>query len=368
MESNTVNAHKRLLSVILSAVLAVGVAACGDDEESSGGGGDTDNLSGSIAGAGASSQEAGMEAWIAGLQTDNPDLTIAYDPVGSGGGREQFIAGATAFGGTDAALEGEELNGAIDRCAPGDLIQIPTYISPIAVIYNLAGVESLQLSPETLAGIFAQEITTWNDQAIAADNPDVELPDTRIAPVNRSDESGTTENFADYLAKAAPDTWKFEVDGNWPVAGGEAAQGTSGVVEAVGAGDGTIGYADASQAGDLGVATIKVGEEFVAPSPEAAASILDASEDVASEESIFEYELDRTTEESGTYPIVLVSYELACTQYEKANDAELVKALLTYIVSPEGQDAAAQNAGSAPITDSLREQVTPVVDSIKTGG
>ena len=151
------------------------------------------------------------------------------------------------------------------RCEPGELIEIPAYISPIAIIYNLAGVEELQLDPETLAKIFNQEITNWNDPAIAKDNPGVELPDTRITPVNRSDESGTTENFTDYLSEVVPSVWTHEVSGDWPVKGGEAAYGTSGVVEAVGAGEGAIGYADASQAGELGIAKIKVGNEYAEP-------------------------------------------------------------------------------------------------------
>ena len=237
------------------------------------------DLSGEIAGAGATSQEAAQEAWIANFENDNSGATISYDPVGSGGGREQFIAGGVAFAGSDAAISEEEgeLKGAIKRCAPGELIEVPAYVSPIAIIYNLPGVESLQLSPETLAKIFNQEITTWNDPAIAADNPDVDLPDTRIIPVNRSDESGTTENFTEYLSEVVPSVWTYEVSGDWPVKGGEAATGTSGVVEAVEAGEGTIGYADASQAGELGIAKIKVGKNYAEPTPEAAAAILEES-------------------------------------------------------------------------------------------
>ena len=184
------------------------------------------------------------------------------------------------------------------------------------MVYNLEGVDELQLSPDTLAKIFNQEITTWNDPLIEADNPDADLPDTRITPVNRSDESGTTENFADYLSKVAPDTWSYEVSGDWPVQGGESASGTSGVIDAVKNGDGAIGYADASQAGDLGVATVKVGEEFVGPTPEAAAAIVDESpEDTSGGQYVFAYELDRETDADNTYPIVLASYELACTEY-----------------------------------------------------
>jgi len=358
----------RWLAVLVSlVVLAVGVAACGDS-----GSGGSGELSGQIAGAGASSQEAAQEAWIAEFANENAGATVSYDPVGSGGGREQFIAGGVSFAGSDAALEEEEgeLKKSIDRCKPGQLIEIPAYISPIAVVYNLSGVEELQLSPETLAKIFNQDITSWNDKAIAADNPGVELPDTRITPVNRSDESGTTENFVDYLSKVVPSVWTYEVDGNWPVKGGEAAQGTSGVVEAVSAGDGAIGYADASQAGELGVAKIGVGDEYVEPSPEAAAKILEESPEaksIAEGPYMFPFELDRKTEASGTYPIVLVSYLLACTEYGSSEEAELTKGYLEYVISSEGQEVAAENAGSAPLSAALTEKIMPAIEAIEAG-
>jgi len=359
----------RWLAILASlAVLAVGVSACGssDDSTSSSSG----NLSGQIAGAGSTAQEAAQEAWIAEFENANSGATISYDAVGSGGGREQFIAGGVAYAGSDAALEEEEgeLEKAAKRCSPGKLVEIPAYVSPIAVIYNLEGVESLQLDPETLATIFNQEIDTWDDPAIAKDNPGVELPDTRITPVNRSDESGTTENFTDYLSKVVPSVWSYEVSGDWPVKGGEAAQGTSGVVEAVTAGDGAIGYADASQAGELGVATIKVGNEYVEPTPEAAAKILEESPEakaLAKTPYMFPFELDRKTESQGTYPIVLVSYLIGCTKYDSADEAAIVKGYFNYVISSEGQEIAAENAGSAPLSASLAKKIQPAVDAIE---
>ena len=360
---------RKFFALVAAALLAVFVAACGssDSSDDTGGSGSSGDLSGEIAGAGSSAQEAAQEAWIAGIQNDNPDVTISYDPIGSGGGREQFIAGGSDYGGSDSAFEGSELSGANKRCEDqsGELIQIPVYISPIAVVYNLPEVESLQLSPETLAGIFAQDITNWNDPKIAADNPDADLPDKAITPVNRSDDSGTTANFTDYMSQTAPDVWTFGSDDAWPVKGGEAANGTSGVVDAVKNGDGTIGYADESQAGDLGIAAIKVGDEFVAPSAEGAANDLDASkEDTSGGQYVFSYEVNRTTTDPSNYPIILASYEMACTAYDDSNTADIVKALLNYMISADGQDAAASNAGSAPITDQLREQIQPAVDAI----
>jgi phosphate transport system substrate-binding protein len=363
----------RLLPVLaLVAALALVVAACGDSDDSGGGGtasaaSGSEAVTGKIAGAGSSAQDAAMQAWIAGVQSTSPDATISYDPVGSGGGREQFVSGGVDFAGSDSALADDELTGAQKRCGGEDnLIEIPVYISPIAIIYNLEGVDNLQLDPVTAASIFAQKITNWNDPAIAKDNPDVKLPDQRISPVNRSDESGTTANFTDWLSQNAPKVWTFEPDGNWPVKGGEAAEGTSGVVDAVKSGKGTIGYADESQARELGVAKIKVGSEFVAPSAEAAAAVIDKSEESQDTgKYVFTYTINRKVE--GTYPIALVSYQIACTKYDTADKGKLVKALQSYIVSPEGQEAAAKNARSAAISDALRQKIQPAVDAIGAG-
>src|SRR3954449_351969 len=354
--------RKWWLVLAASAVLALTAAACGSSDN-----GDSSGASGDLAGAGSSAQQAAQEAWTAKFEDQNSGATISYDPIGSGGGRDQFIAGGkTAFAGSDSPFDTDELPKATQRCAPGELVQIPDYISPIAIIYNLEGVDNLQLSPETAAKIFKQEIKNWNDPAIAADNPGSKLPDQRIAPVNRSDESGTTDNFTDWLHQAAPDVWTFDHDGVWPVKGGEAAEGTSGVVDAVKNGKGTIGYADESQAGELGVAKIKVGSDYVAPSADAAAAVLDKSKESSDAgKYVFTYTLDRTV--TGTYPVTLVSYQIACTKYDSADKGKLGQALYKYIVSPAGQDAAAKNAGSAPITDKLRQQIQPAVDAIGSG-
>src|SRR3954468_7441584 len=218
---------KRLVLVLaMVASLAFVIAACGDANSDNGstadsGAASSDAVSGNLAGAGSSAQDAAMQSWIAGLQSSSPDATVSYDPVGSGGGREQFVSKGVDFAGSDSALADDELKGAQDRCGgPDNLIEIPVYVSPIAIIYNLEGVDNLQLSPETAAKIFKQEIKNWNDPAIAEDNPGTKLPDQRIAPVNRSDESGTTDNFTDWLHQAAPSVWTFEHDGVWPVKGG----------------------------------------------------------------------------------------------------------------------------------------------------
>ncbi|MBS1864166.1 MAG: phosphate ABC transporter substrate-binding protein PstS [Actinobacteria bacterium] len=374
----------RWLAVFAAAcVLVLGLAACGgggsssnektstSESESEGGGAPSSEVSGEIAGAGSTAQQAAQEAWIAEFENANSGATISYDGVGSGGGREKFISGGVAYAGSDTPLsESEgELGKAVKRCAPGELVEVPDYISPIAIIYNLPGVEELKLEPETLAKIFNQEIEKWNDPEIAKENPGVELPETRIVPVNRSDESGTTENFTDYLSKVAPKVWTHEVSGEWPVKGGEAASGTSGVVEAVSSGEGAIGYADASQAGELGKALIKVGKTWAEPSAQAAAKVLDLSkEDPELEQgskNVIAFEIDRKTEASGVYPIILVSSLIGCTKYKSASEAALVKSFFEYAISPEGQKLAEEQAGSAPLSAALTKKVEAAVGAIE---
>lgn len=357
----------RLAAVGIATSCALFVAGCGAANEGGGSDPQGSGVTGQISGAGASSQQAAMQAWIAGFGGANPGATVNYQPVGSGGGRTQFIQGGVQFAGTDAYLKDDELTKARERCG-GSVIEVPSYVSPIAVVFKLNGVNDLTLSPATIAGLFKGQITTWNDPKIAADNPGVQLPATRVTPVHRSDESGTTQNFTDFLNKAAPAVWTDKAAQTWPVQGGEAAQGTSGVVTAVGGGDGTIGYADASQAKDLGKAKVKLGDQAVEPTAEAAAKILEESKRVEGQgDTSFAFDLNRTAT-GGAYPVVLVSYLLACPQYPDAAQADTTKAFLNYVVSPEGQQTAAQNAGSAPLSDTLRGQITPIIDQIKAQG
>ncbi|WP_336028433.1 phosphate ABC transporter substrate-binding protein PstS [Geodermatophilus sp. FMUSA9-8] len=364
-----------VLSTALASTLALAACGAANESEASSGGSDSGSgssaaeLSGDLVGAGASSQQAAMEAWQAGFEGEYPDVQFSYDPAGSGAGREQFIDGRADFAGSDAALDEEELTAAQERCGGGEVFELPNYISPIAVIFNLEGVDQLNLSPEVIARIFTGQITTWNDSAIAEANPDVELPDTAITPVHRADDSGTTDNFTDYLFQAAGDVWTAEPDGVWPLPGGEAANGTSGVVGVVESTAGAVTYADASRAGELGVANVGVGSEFVAPSAEAAAAVVENSPAVEGRgEYDFAIEVNRQTEGSGEYPIVLVSYHVGCVEYDDQSTADNVKAFMTYVVSEDGQQAAADNAGNAPISDTLREQAQGAVDAITAAG
>ncbi len=365
----------------ISAIAALTLTACAANEGApadsaaptdSSAPSDAPALSGEIAGSGASSQEVAVQTWTAGFQTANADVTVTYDPAGSGAGRESFAAGAVVFAGSDRAFKTDELSGTFAACAEGsNLIELPTYISPIAIIFNLEGVDSLNLDAATTAKLFTGEIKNWNDPAIAALNPDATLPDLAVNPVHRADKSGTTGNFTDYLAAAAPEAWTFDSVEEWPVQSGEAAQGTSGVVNSVKQGVGSIGYADASRAAEEGLSTvaIKVGDEFVEYSPEAAAAIVEKSPFAEGRtEGDLAIELDRTSAEAGVYPIVLVSYLIACQEYgaDFADQAPIVKSYLQYIASEEGQNAAAAAAGNAPITADLRTKINAAIDLIVT--
>lgn len=321
-------------------------------------------LSGSLSGAGASSQESAMEAWRAGFQGSYPDVTVNYDPVGSGGGRTQFLDGATSFAGSDSLMDSDEYALAVERC-DGDLgaVHLPVYISPIAVIFNLDGVTSLNMTSDVIAEIFDGKITNWSDAKIADINPDATLPDLAITMVHRADESGTTKNFTDYLAKAST-TWGYDASGDWPNSLGESGPGTSAVVQIVQDTTGAIGYADASRAGSLGTVALGVGDTFVPFSAEAAAEVVDASPlaEGANGEDDLAYALDRNAQTG--YPLVLVSYEILCQQYDDAAERELVTSFLTYVASDAGQQQAASAAGSSPISADLSAEITAILAKI----
>ena len=168
--------------------------------------------------------------------------------------------------------------------------------------------------------------------------------------MHRSDDSGTTENFTDYLEQGQQRRLDLRprrhlADQGWRGRRGHLRRGRRGE-----GGDGTIGYADESQAGDLGVVSVKVGEEFIAPSAEGAAKVVAVSPAVEGRADVdMAVDIDRTTTESGAYPLLLASYLIACQTYDDAAEADLVKGFLSYIVSDEGQQAAAEQAGSAPL-------------------
>ena len=357
---------KPIAVAALVTAAALAFTGCATNEAGSAGTGTTSGAQ-TLTGVGASSQKAAQEKWVADFQSKNSSITVNYSPDGSGAGRSAFIAGAAAFAGSDRPLKDEEMGaGKFAGCAAdSNALNLPVYISPIAVIYNLEGVTDLALDPATVAGIFAGKITKWNDPAIVATNPKAKLPDLAITAVHRGDDSGTTNNFTDTLNKLAPDVWTEKASDTLPAAfGGEAANGTSGVVQAVTGGTGTIGYADASAAGKLGKASIVVNGKPLQPTAEAAAAILDHSKTVAGRDANdLAYSLDRTSE--GVYPAVLVSYAIVCQTYKDPAVGALVKNYVGYLASADGQKAAADAAGSAPLSADLQAKVKTALDSVK---
>ncbi len=362
----------------VAAVLTVGalaLSACGTDNvvpPAAGGSASpaanaAGTAAGTLTGTGASSISAAMDAWKAGFESANSGAKIQYSPEGSGAGRKALVAGAVQFAGSDAYLKDEELAAAKDKCGPDGAINIPWYISPIAVAFNVEGVKDLKLDAGTLAKIFRGDIKNWNDPAIAAANPDAKLPELAITPVHRSDNSGTTENFTDYLAAAASGVWSDAKSGDWPASlPGENAKGTSGVVKTVTETAGAISYADDSAVTDaLGKVELKVGDSYVPVTAEAAAKAVDAATVVEGRgPNDLSLKLDRTTTEAGAYPAVLVSYGVFCAHYPDAATTDLVKSFGTFVLSADGQKQAAEAAKSAPLSADLAAKAQAAVDSI----
>lgn len=365
-------------SLAMTAVAALALSACAQNEggntgttPGATGGSETtqaEQLTGTLTGSGATSMGTAQTAWTAGFSGVQPGVSVNYTAEGSGKGREAFLAGTSQFAGSDRAFKTDEITaGGFSQCAEGSgIVEIPAYISPIAVAVNVEGVDSLKLDAATLAGIFAGKITNWNAPEIAALNEGVTLPDLPITAVHRSDKSGTTQNFTDYLAQAAPEVWTEKAAEEWPAAfGGEGAEGTNGVQQVLGS-NGTIGYLDASAAQDMTMVEIKVGEEFVALTPEAAAAVLDASKIEDGRTPLdLAYKLERNTTESGAYPIVLVSYLIGCAEYKDPEVGKLVKSYFEYVVSEDGQQTAATEAHSAPISDELRSTIEDALAQMK---
>ena len=365
---NTFSVRRMALPAV--AVLTVGLTltACGNSDSSSStssGGGGTLN------GGGATSQATAQQTWRANYQKQNGG-TINYEEVGSGTGVENFTSKAYSFAGTDAFLTSDQLSAAKGTCG-ADVIEVPAYVSPIAVAFNLSGIDSLNLDAKTIADIFNGKITTWDDAAIAQQNPSADLPSTAISTIHRSDESGTTFNFTDYLSKASDGAWSNEADTVWPksLSGGQGLEGTSGVIGGLTDTEGAIGYADDSAVkaeSSLGVVSVKVGSDYNPPSAEGAAKVLAASPPAPDQPSTsMATDIDRTATAPGDYPLMLVSYLLACQTYSDSGTADAVKGYLTYVVSSDGQQAAAKAAGSAPLDSSLSDKATSIISKISSG-
>ncbi|KAA0942994.1 MULTISPECIES: phosphate ABC transporter substrate-binding protein PstS [Streptomyces] len=367
----------RLRGLSLGALAVTGalaLTACGSDDTGDSGsdGASTaanssikcDDAKGQLLANGSSAQKNAIDAWVKQFATACKGVQINYKSEGSGAGVTAFTQGQVAFAGSDSALKPEEVTASKEVCQDGQGINLPMVGGPIAVGYNVPGVEGLVLDAETLAKIFDSKITNWNDAAIKKLNPDAELPNLKIQAFHRSDESGTTDNFTKYLIAAAPDQWKYEGGKAWQAKGGQSAAGSSGVAQQVKQTSGAISYMELSYAKD-GIAAAKLdtgaAEPVEATVENATTAIADAK--VVGTGSDLALELNRATKADGAYPITLVTYEIVCDKGNKAETLPATKAFLTYIASEEGQKILADN-DYAPIPEEIIAKVRTTVASL----
>ncbi|MEV6648980.1 phosphate ABC transporter substrate-binding protein PstS [Streptomyces sp. NPDC051219] len=370
----------RLRATALGALAVSGalvLTACGSDDNSGTGGTDggntkaasnikCDDAKGQLLAAGSSAQKNAMDLWVKNFQAACSGVEINYQPIGSGGGITKFNQGQVAFAGSDSALKDTEVADSKKICTGGQGINLPMVGGPVAIGYNLSGVDNLVLDAPTLAKIFDSKIKKWDDPAIAKLNPGVKLPSTTIQAFHRSDESGTTQNLGKYLSKAAPAEWKHDPKSkSWLAAGGQAASGSSGVAAGVKGTDGAIGYFELSYATASKLNAVKIDTGASAPVEAnsenaskaiAAAKVKGTGKDLA-------LELDYATKAEGAYPIVLVTYEIACDKGNKAETLPAVKAFLNYAISDEGQKILS-DAGYAPIPAEIAAKVREVVPTL----
>lgn len=369
--------------------LSLLASACGEDDsstttdapttEAAGGdttvaGGDTTvasetteamaELSAELNASGATFPQTFYEEAIASFTEANDGVTINYGGGGSGKGRQDLADQIVDWAGTDGTIKEEDLAG----YKGGEVLYFPTVVAPITVSFNISGVDSLNLSPSTIAQIFQREITNWNDPNIALTNPEADLPDLDITVVHRSDSSGTTGNFTKFLEKSvgtdAGGTWTLGTDSTieWP-ADTQAGEGNSGVAQLVAATDGAIGYVDLSDATDAGLnfaAVQNKAGEYVYPTL-AAASAAAAGAEIKDDLTFSAIWADGAE----AYPITAQTWIIAYKVQPDAAKAEALKAFLTFILT-DGQDLAA-DVNYAPLPEELDTMALAQLDLFEIG-
>ncbi|MFC5219331.1 phosphate ABC transporter substrate-binding protein PstS [Streptomyces coerulescens] len=366
--------NRRVLALGALAVSgALALTACGSDDTSNGGDAsasapaagsvDCGDASGQLQASGSSAQKNAIDAWVKQFTAACKSVQLNYNPTGSGAGVTAFLQGQTAFAGSDSALKPEEITESKKICSGGQAIDLPMVGGPIAVGFNVPGVDSLVLDASTLAKIFDSKITNWNDKAIAALNPDAKLPDLKIQPFHRSDESGTTDNFTKYLIAASPNDWKYEGGKSWQAKGGQSASGSSGLAQQVSQTSGSIGYFELSYAKDIKTVDVKTeAAEPVKASTENASKAIAAAKVVGTGKDMA-LELDYTPSAAGAYPITLVTYEIVCDKGNKAETLPATKSFLNYIASEDGQGLLAE-AGYAPLPTEIATKVRETISGL----
>jgi phosphate transport system substrate-binding protein len=232
----------------------------------------TAKLSGTLNGSGSTFQTTYQQAAIQAFKAEQPGLTVNYGGGGSGKGRTDLASGVVNYAGSDSPIPAKEASNFTGKT----ILYFPVVIGPIALSYNLSGVSNLKLDGPTIAKIFQGQIKTWNDPAITALNPGAKLPSTAITIARRSDSSGTTQNFSQFLVDAAPGVWKLGTSStiSWP-SDSRGGTGNGGVDSIVKSTAGAIGYVDYSdaKASSLSMASVKnKAGSYVAPSAASASA------------------------------------------------------------------------------------------------
>jgi len=285
-------------------------------------------------------------------------------------GIKQFIAGQVDFAGSDSALKDKPAAGATnieqadaDKACGSPAWNLPMVTGPIAVAYNVKGVDKLILTPAVTAKIFNGLIKTWNDPAIAAINPGVNLPAQAIKVFFRSDESGTTDNFTKYLKAAAASDWPADPGKKW-TGKGEGKEKSAGVANAVKSTDGGVTYAEWSYAKDnkLGIAQIDNGSGPVELTGESVGKAVTAATQTGQGNDL-KLKLDYATKEAGAYPILLVTYEIVCSKSKDSAKAPLTKAFLKSFAAADMQTKL-QAIGYAPLPAEIQAKVTTAIEAL----
>jgi phosphate transport system substrate-binding protein len=338
---------------------ALGLSACSSSSSSSstppagssssGGSSSSTALSGTLNGSGSTFQTVFQQQAISSFKSVQPSMTVNYGSGGSGKGRTDLASGVVNYAGSDSPIPSKEAS----NFAGKTVLYFPVLIGPITLSYNLSGVSKLQLSPATVAGIFSGTIKTWNDPAIKADNSGVSLPSTPITVAVRSDSSGTTQNFTEFLVESAGSAWTLGSSSTikWPSTA-RAASGNSGVAQVVKSTPGAIGYVDyaTAKASGLTVASVKNKTgAFIAPSADSASAA--AAGVTVKPDLTF---LSVWADGANAYPITYQSWDLVYAKQPNANDAAMLKAYLGYLLGP-GQQLLGQ-LGYAPLPSSIDSQ------------
>jgi phosphate transport system substrate-binding protein len=355
-------------AVGISAVAAIGIAGCGSDSNGSTSSGSPATTAagcakGSLTADGSTFQGTIEQQWTSQFSSTCSGAQVTYTPDGSGAGIGQFGLGKVDFAGSDVTMLPTEKSAADKACGSTSL-HVPVIAGGIAVIYNLKGVDGLQLDAPTLAKIFQGKITKWNDPAIKASNAGVSLPSTGIKVYWRNDGSGTSSVFSSFLDALAKGVWTLGASKQPAFPVGQGAAGSSGVVAGVKQSDGGITYAEISYAQQNNLPTAKVKNASGSYESISGQTVSDA---IGSAFSITGSGMDLAgaldfAKMSG-YPISTVSYALVCSQYKSSSKGQLVKDYLDYVLG-DGQSQAA-SLGYAGLPTDLLAKSKASIDSIK---